>query len=238
MIKLTTFSITARCHRTGQLGVAVATAVPAVGMLCPFVASGVGAVATQSFVNPYLGIWGLQYMAGGDSAEAALERLRTADPGIEYRQLGIVDARGGTAAFSGDHCDTWYGQRTGPNYSVAGNMLIGPETLEAMEASFRTSSQLSLAERLLLALQAGQDAGGDKRGRQSAAVKVHGDEVYPLIDLRVDEHLDPVPELRRIYEVAKESLIPLIQMMPTRDYPQGRFDMDESRRRGLLQDDR
>lgn len=236
MIKLTTFSVTGRCARTGQLGVAVSTAVPAVGMLCPFVASGVGAVATQSFVNPYLGIWGLEYMARGDSADDALAYLRAQDPGIQYRQLGIVDARGRAGAFSGNRCDTWFGDRTGPNYAIAGNMLTGPETLEAMEASFKDAAELPLVERLLLSLQAGQDAGGDKRGRQSAAVKVHGEEIYPLIDLRVDEHPDPVPELRRVYEVAKESLIPLIQMMPTRDYPEGRFDMEESRRRGLLQD--
>lgn len=236
MIKLNTFSITARCERTGQLGVAVSTKVPAVGMLCPFVQSQVGAIATQSFVNPYLGIRGLEYLAEGHSAEETLAYLQSLDSGFEYRQLGIVDSQGRSVAFTGQQCDTWNGHLTGPNYAVAGNMLVGEETLRAMEESFLHTTELDLADRLLLALQAGQDAGGDKRGRQSAAMKVYSTEEYPLIDLRVDEHPDPVPELRRVYTVAQQSLIPLIHMMPTKDAPAGRFDFEESRKRGLLQD--
>ncbi len=239
-MKINTFSITARCARTGQLGVAVSTKVPAVGMLCPFVESGVGAVATQSFVNPYLGIWGLELMREGHSAPETLELLKARDPGMEYRQLGIVDRSGASAAFSGNQCDTWYGKRTGPDYAIAGNMLVGEETLAAMEESFLApqNQDLPLVERLLKALDAGQNAGGDKRGRQSAAVKVHDREAYPLIDLRVDEHPNPVSELMRVYQVAQESLIPLIRMLPTHDTPAGRFDLDESRRKGLLQDGR
>lgn len=239
-MKLNTFSITARCADSGQLGVAVSTKVPAVGMLCPFVESRVGAVATQSFVNPYLGIWGLEYLRQGHTAQDTLEFLCAHDAGIEYRQLGIVDRDGASAAFSGTHCDTWYGHKTGPNYAIAGNMLVGPETLEAMESSFLAteSTGLTLSERLLKALAAGQAAGGDKRGRQSAALKVYSTEAYPLLDLRVDEHPDPVAELTRIYGVAQEALVPLLQMLPTYDTPAGRFDMEESRRKGLLQDER
>lgn len=238
-MKLNTFSITARCAETGQLGVAVSTKVPAVGMLCPFVASQVGAVATQSFVNPYLGLWGLEYLRQGYSAAESLNLLRARDPGMEYRQIGIVDNQGGSAAFSGNQCDTWYGQRTGLNYAIAGNMLVGSDTLTAMEASFLHTDDLflPLVERLLLALEAGQEAGGDKRGRQSAAVKVYGTEAYPWLDLRVDEHPQPVAELRRVYSVAKESLVPLLNMLPTYDTPMGRFDM-QARRKGLLQDER
>lgn len=238
-MKLNTFSITARCARTGQLGVAVSTKVPAVGMLCPFVESGVGAIATQSFVNPYLGIWGLDYLRHGHSAQDTLDTLMTVDPGIAYRQVSIVDTEGNSVAFSGDQCDGWYGHHTGPNYAIAGNMLVGPETLLAMRASFIApeNARLPLVERLLAALQAGQDAGGDKRGRQSAAVKVYHHEAYPLLDLRVDEHPDPVPELIRIYQVAQESLVPLLNMLPTHDTPAGRFDLEESRKKGLLQDD-
>ena len=237
-MKLNTFSITARCARTGQLGIAVSTKVPAVGMLCPFVESGVGAVATQSFVNPYLGIWGLEYLRQGRSAEDTIRLLIERDPGASLRQLAVVDSRGGSAAFSGDQCDTWYGELTGPGYAIAGNMLVGEATIRAMEAQFLATAEQPLAERLLAALAAGQNAGGDKRGRQSAALKVHHTEAYPFLDLRVDEHPDPVAELSRIYEVAQESLIPLISMMPTRENPQGRFDMEESRRKGLLQDGR
>ncbi|MCL4351700.1 MAG: DUF1028 domain-containing protein [Firmicutes bacterium] len=238
-MKINTFSITARCEQTGQLGVAVSTKVPAVGMLCPFVESGVGAIATQSFVNPYLGIWGLDHLRHGHSAQETIEALMTADPGIAFRQVSIVDAHGNSVAFSGDQCDGWYGHYTGPNYAIAGNMLVGSETLLAMQASFVSShsASLPLVERLLTALQAGQDAGGDKRGRQSAAVKVYHHEAYPLLDLRVDEHPDPVPELVRIYQVAQTSLVPLLNMLPTRDTPAGRFDLEESRRKGLLQDD-
>ncbi|OLZ10223.1 DUF1028 domain-containing protein [Sulfobacillus thermosulfidooxidans] len=237
-MKLNTFSITARCPETGQLGIAVSTKVPAVGMLCPFIESGVGAIATQSFVNPYLGIWGLQYMRQNHTAVETLEFLKRQDPGIEYRQLGIVDRSGISVGFSGSACDTWFGHRNGPNYVVAGNMLVSEDTILAMEESFLQTQGLSLAERLLKALMAGQQAGGDKRGKQSAALKVYGSEAYPLLDLRVDEHPEPVTELWRIYTVAQESLVPLIAMLPTHDTPAGRFDFEESRRRGLLQDGR
>lgn len=239
-MKINTFSITARCALTGQLGVAVSTKVPAVGMLCPFVESNVGAIATQSFVNPYLGLWGLEYLRQGHSAEETLDLLAARDPGIQYRQLGIVDRHGCSAAFSGNQCDGWYGHRTGSQYAVAGNMLVGEDTVAAMEESFcATEGQgIPLAERLLMALDAGQRAGGDKRGRQSAALKVYGQEAYPLLDLRVDEHLDPVAELIRVYAVAQEALVPLLNMLPTYDTPAGRFDREESRRKGLLQDGR
>lgn len=236
MLKLNTFSITARCDRTGELGIAVSTAVPGVGMLCPFVQAGVGAVATQSFVNPYLGIWGLEYLAQGHSASETLELLKQRDEGLDLRQFAVVDRQGGSAAFSGSGCDGWYGHLTGQDFAVAGNMLVGSATLEAMQERFTHSDPLPLVERLLEALQAGQDAGGDKRGKQSAAVKVYSTEHYPLVDLRVDEHTDPVPELQRVYNVAKEKLLPLIGMLPSLAHPTGLFDMEESRQRGLLHD--
>lgn len=236
MIKLNTFSITARCARTGQLGVAVSTALPGVGMLCPFVQAGVGAVATQSFVNPYLGLWGLEYLAAGHSAAETLELLKSRDAGLSLRQFAVVDRHGGSAAYSGEDCDGWYGHLTGPDYAIAGNMLVGAATLDAMEHDFARTPDLPLVERLLGALQAGQDAGGDKRGKQSAAVKVFSSEAYPLVDLRVDEHHDPVPELRRVYGVAREQLLPLIAMLPSLAHPAGQFDMEASRRSGLLQD--
>lgn len=236
MLKYNTFSITARCPRTGALGVAVSTAVPAVGMLCPFVRSGVGAVATQSFVNPYLGLWGLELLASGSSAEETLAGLRARDPGIEQRQLAVVDARGGAAAFSGSACDGWYGHQTGPAHVVAGNMLVGEETLQVMRESFSADAERPFAERLLAALAAGQAAGGDKRGKQSAALKICTTEEYAALDLRVDVHPEPVAELQRVYEVAREQLIPLLDMLPTLKDPLGGFDPARAREAGILQD--
>lgn len=237
MLKYNTFSITARCHRTGELGVAVSTKVPAVGMLCPFVRSNVGAIASQSFVNPYLGIWGLEHLAQGHTAQETLTYLQGRDAGIEYRQLGVVDSHGGSATFTGAACDTWRGDLSGPNYAIAGNMLVGAQTLAAMEESFKSDDLPPLVERLLAALAAGQEAGGDKRGRQSAAVKVYSTEQYPALDLRVDEHPDPVAELQRVYDVARVSLVPLLEMLPTIDHPEGTFNFQRSRELGLLQDE-
>ena len=236
MVKLNTFSITARCERTGQFGVAVSTKVPAVGMLCPFARSGVGAVATQSWVNPYLGIWGLDLLAEGKAAEEVKDALIERDPAPAQRQFAVVDRWGNSAAHTGEESDTWRGHVVGDNFAAAGNMLVGEETIEAMAESFRGTTDRPLAERLLFALQAGQDAGGDKRGRQSAALQVVDKEDYPYLDLRVDEHADPVAELRRIYEVAETDLLPLVSMMPTKENPAGNFDPEEARRSGLLQD--
>ena len=218
---LSTFSIAARCPRTGMLGVAVSTAVPAVGGICPFIRPGVGAVSTQSWVNPYLGIDGLELMAGGRSAREALDRLMAEDPGKAVRQLGLVDAEGRSAAWTGEDCVPWCGHITGDGFAVQGNMLVGEATTQAMAEAFERSAALSLPERLVIALEAGQAAGGDKRGRQSAALKVYWKEEYPYCDLRVDEHRHPVAELRRVFEVACHQLLPFIKGMPTRADPLG-----------------
>jgi uncharacterized Ntn-hydrolase superfamily protein len=221
MLELNTFSIAARCGRTGMVGVAVSTAVPGVGGICPFVRAGVGAVATQSWVNPYLGIDGIALLAEGMSAKAALERLIADDPGRDVRQLGLVDRAGNSAAWSGQACTPWFGHLTGPDYAVQGNMLVGEPTIQAMAAAFERAAALDLPERLLVVLEAGQAAGGDKRGRQSAAVKVMDREDYPYLDLRVDEHRHPVAELRRVFEVARQRYLPFIVGMPTRANPEG-----------------
>lgn len=236
MVKLNTFSITARCEKTGQFGVAVSTKVPAVGSLCPFAKAQTGAIASQSFVNPYIGINGLKYLQEGLSAEEVLERVLSEDPNPELRQVCIVDKQGKSVAFTGEKCDTWNGHRTGENYAVAGNMLVGEETINAMATVFEETADLSLAERLVRSLEAGQIAGGDKRGKQSAALLVVDEEEYPLVDLRVDEHADPVNELRRVYEVANKELLPLMKMLPTIKNPSGTFDFELSRELGLLQD--
>ena len=214
-----TYSIVAHCPRTGMLGVAVATAVPAVGSMCPYVKTGVGAVSTQSWVNPYLAIDALRMMQSGKSGSEALNAVMAADDGREVRQIGVIDAQGRSAAWSGKNCTAWFGQIVEPHFSAQGNMLVSAPTIEEMAIAFRSSESLDLAERLLLALEAGEAAGGDKRGRQSAALKVHHIEEYPLLDLRVDEHAYPVAELRRIYTIARLQLLPFVMGMPTRTGP-------------------
>ncbi len=193
-----TFSITAYCPQTGDLGIAVSTAIPAVGAVNPFARAHVGAIATQSWSNPYLGIDGLALLAAGLSPARALDQLLRDDLHREKRQLCIVDARGRAAAFTGDEAEPWKGHVVGHGYAVAGNLLLGEETILAMVDAFQGANG-SLAERVLIALEAGQAAGGDKRGRVSAALLVVRDEEYPYIDLRVDDHPEPVAELRRIF---------------------------------------
>jgi len=195
-----TFSIVARCPQTGDLGIAVSTAIPAVGAINPFARAQVGAIATQAWSNPYLGIDGLSLLARGLPAAEVLERLLKLDAERENRQLCIVDARGSVAAFTGKEVQPWKGHLLGSGYVIAGNLLVSGATIEAMSDAFE-AAQGPLAERLLTALEAGQAAGGDKRGRVSAALLVVRDEAYPHIDLRVDEHADPVAELRRIFDI-------------------------------------
>jgi uncharacterized Ntn-hydrolase superfamily protein len=221
MLEVNTFSIAARCARTGMFGVAVSTAVPGVGGICPFLQAGVGAVSTQSWVNPYLGIDGIRLLAEGSNAEAALKQLVAEDPGRDVRQVGLVDRNGASAAWSGKDCTPWFGHVTGPDFAVQGNMLVGEATIAAMAAAFEQAATLDLPERLLVVLEAGQAAGGDKRGRQSAALKVVHREAYPYVDLRVDEHRHPVAELRRVFEVARQQYLPFIIGMPTRANPLG-----------------
>lgn len=235
MLKLNTFSIAARDAETGMLGVAVSTKVPAVGAICPFVRANVGAIATQAWANPLLGIDGLDLLGQGYSAEETVKRLLDVDPEPELRQLTVVDAEGRAVAHTGSGTDPWCGHRTGDGYAVAGNMLVGEETITAMAEASEAAADVPLPERLLRALEAGQAAGGDKRGRQSAALRVFKDQPYPYLDLRVDEHPDPVAELRRIFEVAKKELLPFVEALPTRENPRGNFGEELKSR--MLQED-
>jgi uncharacterized Ntn-hydrolase superfamily protein len=214
-----TFSIVARCEKSGALGVAVSTAVPAVGSMCVYVRAGVGAVSTQSWVNPYLALDALDLLEHGADAESALAQALGGDPAADSRQIGVIGHRGHGAAWTGAQCTGWAGQHTGAWYAIQGNMLVGAATLDAMQAAFEASRQLALEERLMQALEAGQAAGGDMRGRQSAALKVVRDEAYAWVDLRVDDHDDPVAELRRVFDVARQQLTPFVEGMPTRDDP-------------------
>ena len=219
-----TWSISARCPDTGAFGVAVSTAVLAVGALCPFVRAGVGAVSTQAFVNVYLGARGLDLLAHGLPAATVLDALVASDEGRDVRQFHLVDALGRSAAYSGKDCVDWFGHRTGDGYAIAGNMLVGEETILATERAFLASAGQALPERLVRAMEAGQAAGGDKRGRQSAALLVAYTEDWAEVNLRVDDHADPIAELRRIWGLYQEQVAGFIGMMPKKATPFGAYD--------------
>ncbi len=202
VLDLHTFSIAARDGGTGEFGVAVATARPAVGALVPWV-SLLGAVATQARVNTELGRQGLLLVEQGVPIDVALSALLWKDREREIRQVHGVDA-GRAFCHTGTDCVEWCGHEAGDDFSVAGNMLTGPDVITAMARAFRASEGDHLAGRLLGALEAGQAAGGDKRGKQSAALLVASPEPRMFHNLRVDDHKEPVVELRRTFEVVVE----------------------------------
>ena len=218
-----TWSIVAR-GANGEFGVAVASRFFAVGMLCAHARSGVGALATQALVNPHYGPTGLDLLSEGVSPREVIEKITTADPGREHRQLHLVDRNGQAAAYTGSACIDWCGQLLRDGYSVAGNMLAGPRVLEETAKAFDNTASLPLAERFLAALEAGEAAGGDKRGKQGAALRIHATEDYPFLDLRVDDHEDPVRELRRLYEKSLERFQPFAACLPSRARPAGITD--------------
>lgn len=201
-----TFSLVARCANTGALAVAVCTARLAVGSRVPFACAGVGAVATQANTNPELGREALVLMQAGATASDALERVLARDTQRATRQLSVIDRHGNHAVFTGadvlDH-NPWAGSQTGHNCVAAGNQLMNPETVHSMVRVFETTPGF-LGERVLCALEAGQAAGGDKRGKISAAILVVHNMPQPVIDLRVDMHENPVPALRALFNAYQE----------------------------------
>lgn len=219
-----TWSIVARDPDTGFFGIAVASRFFSVGTLVPHIRAGVGAVATQAFVNPLYGIDGLALLADGSAPEAVIAALTGGDAGHRQRQFHLIDAAGRNAAFTGEACIDWAGHRVGDGFSVAGNMLVGPQVVEATFAAMEKTAGQPLVERLLAAMQAGEDAGGDKRGRQSAALRIHRDQDYPWLDIRADDHAEPLAELRRLYAVAQERYLHVVETMPTRANPSGMLD--------------
>jgi uncharacterized Ntn-hydrolase superfamily protein len=198
-----TFSIAAFDPDKKEWGVAVASKYLAVGSAVPWAKAGSGAIATQSFVNVSYGPKGLELLGDGKSAEEVVKALTDADDGRELRQLGIVDAKGEVAVFTGKGCKAWAGHKKGKHYTCQGNLLTGADVIDAMAKAFEDSSG-PLAWRLMAALEAGEKAGGDKRGKQSAAIVVVRDGGGPngfgdrLVDFRVDDHENPVQELARI----------------------------------------
>ncbi|GAA0569398.1 DUF1028 domain-containing protein [Caenispirillum bisanense] len=223
-----TFSLVARCPRSGQIGVAAATAMPAVGKLLTHARAGLGAVATQARLNPYLGIDGLRHLAAGLTAAEVVERLCRDDPRIATRQMAVVDAAGRTSAWTGPDCPDWAGSLAGEGFSVQGNRLAGPHVLEAMAAAFLADRALPLAERFLAALEAGVESGGDTKGEQSATIYIMDTEEYPLWDIRVDQHERPVVELHRLHDIFRDQLLPHIKKMPTRANPAGEAGEDDA----------
>jgi uncharacterized Ntn-hydrolase superfamily protein len=189
-----------------QWGVATQSRFLAVGSVVPWAAAEVGAIATQAYANPRYGPEGLELLRQGLSAREVVERLTAADEGRDHRQLGVVDATGGSASFTGPECFDWAGGRTGDGYAAQGNILVSQATVDAIADAFETTAGKPLAERLLDSLDAGQAAGGDKRGQQSAALLiVERDGGYAglsdvSIDVRTDDHAQPLTELRRLYE--------------------------------------
>jgi uncharacterized Ntn-hydrolase superfamily protein len=202
-----TFSIAARSDDGMFLGVAVASKFLAVGAAVPGVRVGAGAIATQAWANLRYVPNGLALLEGGATAQECIDQLTHADEQAADRQVGVVDVSGGSASFTGPGCHPWAGGRTGPGYAIQGNILTGPEVVDAMEQAWMTSGDRPFAARLLAALVAGDRAGGDRRGRQSAALVVaspgagYGGGSDIAVDLRVDDHVDPVTELARLMDI-------------------------------------
>jgi uncharacterized Ntn-hydrolase superfamily protein len=219
-----TWSIIARNELTGQIGIAVATRFFAVGARVPHIAAGFGGIATQALVNPYYGIDGVRLLREGHSPDDIVKMLIAADAGRESRQLHVMDAAGRIASHTGRECVDWCGHIEGNGFSIAGNMLAGPRVLDDTAKAYAANPTLPFPQRLIAAMHAGEAAGGDKRGRQSAALLIHGDEEWSDLDLRVDDHTDPLGELERLEAVSRERWVHFRKFLPTRQNPAGVTD--------------
>jgi len=220
-----TWSLIARDPQTSAFGIAVATRFFAVGALCPHGDGGVGALCTQALINPTYGPRGLRLLREGVPAPVVAEVLTSTDPGRGARQLHLQDAGGRIAAYTGEDCVPWCGHAIHDGFSVAGNMLAGPEVIAETARVFATS-ELPFPQRLIAALAAGEAAGGDKRGRQSAALRIFTTEEYPALDLRVDDDADPLAELARLEAVSRERFVHFAKFFATRRDPGGVWDRD------------
>jgi len=218
-----TWSILAR-DAQGRFGVAIASRFFAVGALCVHSRRGVGALATQALMNPLYGPAGLALLADGRSAAEVVAMLTAGDAGRQHRQLQVLPAAGPAAAHTGSQCIGWCGQLLCDDFSVAGNLLAGPQVIAATAQAFQASAGQPLAERLLAAMAAGEAAGGDQRGKQAAALRIHGDEDWPQLDLRVDDHAEPIAELQRLYRVSLDRYQPFTACLAGRHDPVGLTD--------------
>jgi uncharacterized Ntn-hydrolase superfamily protein len=225
-----TWSIIARDEPTGRVGIIVATKFFAAGAHVPHIKTHVGAVASQAFLNPFYGPQGLALLQAGASAENTVKFLTNADDGRDHRQLHVMDREGRFAAYTGKACIEWCGHLIRTTCSVAGNMLAGPKVIEDTADAYEANLAMPFARRLIAAMCAGEAAGGDKRGKQSAALLVHDDQEYPLLDLRVDDHTEPLAELARLERVARERWVHFRRLMPSRENAVGltdRSDLEE-----------
>ena len=221
-----TWSILAR-DAQGHFGMAIASRFFAVGALCLHSARGVGMLATQALLNPLYGPAGLALLGTGHSAAEVLRQLIANDAGHEHRQVHLLPASGPGAAHTGAACIDGCGHQLFDDFSVAGNMLAGPQVLAATAEAYRSAAGLPLAERLLAAMAAGEAAGGDKRGKQAAALRIQADEDYLQLDLRVDDHADPITELQRLYRVSLQRSQPFMACLAGRRDPVGLTDRNE-----------
>jgi uncharacterized Ntn-hydrolase superfamily protein len=221
-----TWSIVAYDPNTNALAVAVATKAFAVGASCPFVRAGVGAVSTQSMTNRYLGPAVLDAMQRGLPPAAAIEGALAGDEGRGIRQVHAVDRHGRTAAWTGKNCVAWCGSASAPGISVAGNMLAGEKTVTATLDAWKANPALPMPDRLMRAMEAGEAAGGDRRGKQSAAMLLVTTEDFPDLNIRVDDHPNPLQELRRLLTIWKQQGVPRLGIAPSKANPSGLTDLD------------
>jgi uncharacterized Ntn-hydrolase superfamily protein len=219
-----TWSIVYRERDSGRIATAVATKFFAVGARVPHVLPRRGAVCTQALINPLYGPDGLQLIRDGVGAADVVRLLTSRDPGQAHRQLHVLGADGRFAAHTGAECVQWCGHWIGDDFSVAGNMLAGPQVVSETVRFFRENASMPLSRRLIGALKAGERAGGDKRGKQSAALVIYGDQDYSELDLRVDDHVEPLLELARLEAASRERWTHFRNFLPTRENPGGVYD--------------
>jgi uncharacterized Ntn-hydrolase superfamily protein len=219
-----TWSIVARDPKTKQFAIAVATKNFAVGSRVPRIVAGVGAVASQALSNPFYCVNGIRLLQQGKPAGEVVATLTAADDGRDHRQLHVMDAAGHNAAHTGSACIDWCGHTIRDGFSVAGNMLAGPAVIDDTAQCYEANAAMPFARRLIAALRAGEAAGGDKRGKQSAAVLIYGEDEWPDLDLRVDDHADPLSELARLEAVSRERWVHFAKFMPSRRNPVGELD--------------
>ncbi|MDB5415679.1 MAG: hypothetical protein JWR10_4014 [Rubritepida sp.] len=235
-----TFTVLGFCEETGRLGAGIATYSLGVGAKCPQVRSNLGSVSSQAFSNPRLARLSLSFLALGHNAESALAATLATDEFASYRQTGIVDRNGRSAAYTGPHSRLWHGHRTGPGFSIFGNVLAGEKVVDAMAETFLATKGEALAERLMLVLEAGRDAGGQVGANghlpeRSSSLLIHYRDEHPELDLRVDSHPHAVEEMRRVYEEYSQYL-PLYRMRaehPPSAPPQEKFVAELEAKRAL-----
>lgn len=226
-----TWSIVAQDTRTGAFGVLCASKALAVGAVVPYGAGRTGVLATQAFANPFFGVDGLRMLQEGCSSQDVITTLAASDSGRDHRQIHLIDRDGRPAAYTGAACIDWSGSVAERHVSVAGNMLAGRQVVEATLHAYLAASDMDFDERLIVAMEAGEAAGGDKRGRQSCSIRIWTEAPFPSFDLRIDDHPEPLKELRRLWRLAHQGYVPFQAALPSRSKPTGCTDRDATYRR-------